>query len=116
VCRPLLKEGKSLDDFRKGESWHEPVLDEQGRLTPFCRHKKPPHNLYLRFLHLNTIGHPTYTTESGQILTLEQVQPFLPKRENAYGNQGLDKPLRFLVYSLDNIEEIHVNGQQLIFC
>ena len=39
VIRRLAKEGKSDSDFRKGSSFHQPILTEDGKLTPFAIHK-----------------------------------------------------------------------------
>lgn len=110
VLRRLAKEGKSPDDFKRGESWHEPVLHD-GKLTPFCRHKKTD-KLYLRFMYQGA-DEPTYfNRETGLQIPTDALAPFLPERE-AYGNQGLDDPLKFLVFGLDSILAINVAGESL---
>ncbi len=108
VLRRLEKEGKSEEDFRKGESWHTPVLTDDGKLTPFCSHNKTG-QLYLRCQRLATIGEAAYFTEGGVELTRADVCDFLPK-SSTYENQGLDKPLEFLVYGLEGIVEVVVAG------
>ncbi len=110
VLRRLEKEGKSPEDFERGESWHEAVTDSSGRLTPFCRHKQNG-DLYIRFMHNQTIGEPRYFAEDGHEITKEECQAWLPK-PSAYANQGLEKPLVFLTYKLASIEAVTLNGER----
>lgn len=107
VLRRLEAEGKSPEDFKRGESWHEPVLTEDGKLTPFCSHKKTG-ELYLR-VQLLQRGETKYFTQQGEELTEGDVEPWLPK-DNGYANQGLDKPLVFLTYKLTSVVELTVDG------
>jgi hypothetical protein len=109
VLRRLEKEGKSPDDFRKGDSWHEAITWPDGSLTPFCRHKENG-TIYLRACVQKRVGDVEYLTEGGEALTKEQVEPFLPAR-NDYANQGLDEPLVFATYKLDSVKEISVDGE-----
>lgn len=111
VLRRLEKEGKSPESFKKGESWHVPVLTEDGKLTPFCQHPNTG-ELYLRVC-VQGYGDTIYLSEAGERLTYADVEPWLPKREGAYGNQGLDAPLEFKVYKLSGIVEIGIDGQNL---
>jgi len=108
VIRQLQKEGKDASDFFAGESWHEPVIRADGTLTPFCKHKKNG-NLYLRFRSLS-VSEVKYVTDDGQEVAKEALDPFLyPASE--YKNQGTDEPIRFLVYGLDTIKELTVDGE-----
>lgn len=110
VLRRLDKEGKSPDDFRRGTSWHEPVI-LNGRLTPLCTSKNPANsNVYVRFMFVQRIGDPRYTDAKGCSLTYEQVKPFLPN-PSSYENQGLDKPLIFLTYDIANLLSVTVGGE-----
>ena len=111
VLRRLQKEGKSADDFRRGTSWHEPVMID-GRLTPLCQAKSEQNrNLYLRCMFLATVNGPDYHDNNGQPLTPEAVAPFLKPRSD-YSNQGLDAPLVFLTYSLAGILNLTAQGQE----
>lgn len=110
VVRRLAKEGKTDADFRRGESWHEPVVDDQGRLTPLCVNKKSDGKGYLRFMYRKTLGEPRYFGADGEELTQSQVEPYLRKSSN-YENQCLDKPLEIKVYALENLLSISVDGQ-----
>lgn len=112
VLRRLEKEGKSPEEFEKGESWHEVVLDSQGRLTPFCRHKQTG-ELYIRFMHQETLGETQYFSEKGDEISAEQAKMFLPK-PSGYLNQGLDQPLIFLTYKLDSIHAVMLDGERLV--
>ncbi len=108
VLRRLEKEGKSPEDFRKGDSWHVAVLTDDGKLTPFSVHPKTG-EFYIRFLHVATLQ-TIYVTEDGKELTADEVAPFLPKKSE-YKNQGLEDPLVFLTYKLAGIQEIVLEGE-----
>ena len=110
VLKRLEKEGKSADDFKKGESWHEPVIRADGTLTPLCRKKSDPRQCYLRFM-LNASNNVRYHTANGTKIETEDVTPYLGKRSD-YANQGLEKPLIFQVWNLDDITHMSLNGQK----
>ena len=110
VLRRLEKEGKSADDFKKGESWHEPVIRADGTLTPLCRKKSDPRQCYLRFM-LNASNNVRYHTANGTKIETEDITPYLAKRSD-YSNQGLEKPLIFQVWNLDDITHMSLNGQK----
>lgn len=112
VLRRLEKAGKSPDDYKKGESWHEPVLNAEGKLTPLCRHKTKGTE-YLRF-QLTKAETPTYLDQNDQEVPVEVLEPFMPEKR-AYSNQGLDEgeELKILTYSLDSIRRISVKGEDI---
>jgi len=110
VLRRLEKEGKTADDFKKGESWHEPVIRADGTLTPLCRKKSDPRQCYLRFM-LNASNNVRYHTADGRKIETEDVSPYLAKRSD-YANQGLDKPLIFQVWGIDDITHVTINKQR----
>ena len=108
VLAQLAKEGKDASCFFAGESWHEPVIRDDGTLTPFCRHKTNG-KMYLRFRSL-AVSEVRYVTDSGEEVAKEALEPFLTPASE-YKNQGTDKPIRFLTYGLDTIKELTVDGQ-----
>lgn len=108
VLRRLEKEGKDDSVFRKGESWHEPVLTADGKLTPFARHKQTG-DLYLRVVRLGTCGEPEYRTAAGEVVDVGLLEPFLDSKPG-YQNQGADDPVIFQTFRLDGIKEITVDG------
>jgi hypothetical protein len=108
VLRRLEKEGKSPEEYTRGESWHEAVTID-GRLTPFCKHKENG-EYYLRFMFISR-GKTAYFDQNNVEITEEEAAPFLPK-PSEYANQGLDNPLIFLTYKLDSITEITMNGER----
>ena len=110
VLLRLEKEGKSADDFKKGESWHVPIIRADGTLTPFCRSKKDPRKIYIRFM-LQNSNNVRYHTAIGRKIDTENVKPYLTKRSD-YANQGLDKPLKFQVWGIDDITYITINKQR----
>jgi len=110
VLRRLEKEGKTADDFKQGESWHNPIIRPDGTLTPFCSHKADPRKIYIRFM-LNASNNVRYHTANGKKIETENVKPFLAKRSD-YANQGLEKPLIFQVWGIDDVTHMTINKQR----
>jgi len=110
VLRRLEKEGKSPENFKKGKSWHEPVLRTDNTLTPFARHKKDPRRIYVRFMYLATVKSYYHTAQGSRIAT-DKITPFLPSK-NSYKNQGLEKPLIFNTWGIDDIIAITLDNQK----
>jgi hypothetical protein len=122
VERRLVKEGKDEDDWRRGESWHVPIVYVPNILTPVCVNKscvtaadgridlgllndKTP--WYLRFRKDKSESH--WELADGTRVDAEAVKPWLVKRGH-YKNQNLRKPLAFETIIPENLIEITVNG------
>ena len=110
VERQLVKEGKSLDEFRRGESWHVPVIRDDGTLTPFCQHKGNG-SRYLRFRLLNVID-SRFEMSDGTPVDESKVKEFLQTGNN-YANQGTDDPVKIITVALDNVESLTANGENI---
>jgi hypothetical protein len=111
VLRRLEKEGKSPDDFKRGTSWHEPILNNN-RLTPLCKHKDRD-EYYLR-LQLTTIGDPKYLDiKTNTEVDKQTISDFLSE-QSSYSNQGLDSPLKILTYSINSIDRISIKGEEIL--
>lgn len=108
VRRRLEREGKNPDDFTPAESWHQAVLDSKGRMTPFAMHKSEG-TLYVRCMHIATVGEPRFYDDAGKELDYAAVKPFLPEK-SSYANQGLDTPLVFLTLKLASVKEVTIDG------
>jgi hypothetical protein len=112
VLRRLEKEGKSPEDFRRGESWHEPIIIND-RLTPFCQHKQTG-EWYLRVMYRSHVGSSRYFTVdqngNNRELSYGEVEDYLPV-EKHYENQGLEIPLVFLTFKLSGIKKMAIAGQ-----
>ena len=108
VIRRLEKEGKSIEDFDRGESWHEAVTRSDGTLTPFLRNKKDPRQIYLRFMLLEVLG-VRYHNAAGDTISTDEVMKFMPPKSE-YKNQGLDAPLVFQAWSIDAIRSLTIDG------
>lgn len=108
VLRRLEKEGKDSSSFHKGESWHEAVCRPDGTLTPLCRHKETG-EYYLRFRCIQNVSEARYITAKGKRCNMRKLKPFL-RPASTYENQGCDDPIRILVYKLENILQITING------
>jgi hypothetical protein len=106
VLRRLKKEGKNPDDFERGESWHQPIMRADGTMTPLSQHKKKPDRLYVRCMMLNADSR--FVLPNGEEIDRADLETWLPARSE-YKNQGLDKPLIFTVYGVDNIVEATFN-------
>lgn len=109
VLRRLAAEGKDESEFHRGETWHKPVVDSLGRLTPLCRHASQDRTeLYLRFMLISNTRRK-YLDSVGREVDATLADQFIRQR-STYANQGLDKPLVFLVYSLSSIVELAYSG------
>lgn len=90
---------------QKGESWHVPILDDEGNQTTLCRHKDADDDddtaVYLRFMLLSK-GEAEYRRNAdGEIVAKDDVTPFLAASKGGNG---------FLTYSLASIAEIAIGG------
>jgi hypothetical protein len=104
-----IAKGEAPKEFKQGESWHELMLDENGHLTPFCKHKETG-VVYLRCMDIAT-DEVEYTVDGAKV-DAESIKPFLSKSD--YKNQGLDEPLVFLCYALSSIKRITFDGQTYV--
>lgn len=98
-----------------GESWHEPILDRNGAPTCFSRNKKNPNNgkMYIRFI-FRSKGDAEYLhLADGRNESSESVYPYLAP-QSTYENQNLEEgeEVRFVVYDIDNIAELSLNGER----
>lgn len=112
VERRLDAEGKDHSEFKRGTSWHHAVVDQDGKFTPFAQHPETG-EVYFRCQHINTIGEPQYLIDATTLVSPDAVAKFLPERRN-YENQGLDSPLKFLVFKLRNLRAISVGGEKYV--
>lgn len=110
IRKRLEAEGKNPDDFAFKASWHEPVI-ENNRITPISSHKETG-ELYLRMAVLNEIGEPRYFDVKGTEIPIQNIIKFLPE-PTKYPNQGLNTPLIFNTFKLNNIRSISINGQTI---
>lgn len=113
VLRRLKAEGKALDAFQSGSSWHLPVVVD-GRITPLCTGRKTgSRDFYLRVMCLSLVGDPVYHGADGRLLAAADVEPFL-RDPSDYSNQGLDRPLVFKTYRLDGIQSLTIQGRNYL--
>jgi hypothetical protein len=109
------------------ESWHRPVKDADGRLTPLACHKDDDSRLYWRTRFL-THTTPTlvdgdvcerlesvyYSIVDGSPIDREDLEPWLPRRSSSPvnvqfedGTTGTVEPsFIFLVYSVENLTHL----------
>jgi hypothetical protein len=111
VVARLEKEGKHFSSFFAGESWHTPVIREDGTLTPFAKHKTND-TLYLRFRVISVLD-VRYVDLAGNPIEKEAIIEWL-KPASEYKNQGTDDPIRFLVYKLSSIVALTLDGETQI--
>ena len=108
VLKQLEKEGKSADSFKQGESWHEPIIRADGTLTPFCRSKKDPRKIYLRFRLLNVCD-VRFHNAKGETLDADEVRKFIPEN-SSYSNQGTSETIKFMTWGIDEIKSLTIDG------
>lgn len=95
-------ERRTDEVYVPGETWHEPVLDSKGRLTPCSRDPKTD-KFYLRVQDPKTIK-SVYVAD-GVPVEFDVLKPYLPPLP-------AEKPVvPFRVYGLQGIEEIKADGQ-----
>ena len=117
-------EGDALTDeinsrFNRGTSWYEIVEDEQGRLTPFCKHKKTG-DIYFRCRTIDK-GDTSYIAtrniegtpySEGDTISFESLEPYFPKTK-PYKNQGTEKPIAATTLKLESVVAIAMDGEQV---
>lgn len=101
--------------FRKGTSWHRPIMAANGRPTPLSVNKKDGENddgaAYLRII-VSAEGDSEYLKyEDGATVATEEVKPFEQKKK-PYVNQGTKEPRQIRTYGLENIVEFTMNGER----
>src|SRR5260370_29612706 len=106
VRRRRGAEGKSLDCFLQGESWHTPLF-EDNRMTPMCRHNRTG-ALYLRTWAHEVLSE-RFFLDGGAEVPAHEVGPWL-REQSACSNQGLDDPLVFKTYALSAVQELTIEG------
>ncbi len=116
VERRLQKEGKDVEDHKKGVSWSHAVTREDGTLTPLSVHAADVNDdgsfqtlarTYLRFRQDSSTSH--YELPDGSLVEKSELQPWLPKSNN-YKNQGLDKPLQFQTIAFSSLVSLTIDG------
>lgn len=112
---PAELEAEIQARFRKGESWHRPIMAADGPTCLSVNKKDADDNgsAYVRFI-FKAKGEAEYLQYAdGATVEADKVNPYLAERSD-YGNQGLsdDNKVRFVVYAIENIVEIAINGER----
>lgn len=104
--------------FRKGESWHRPVFNEQGKATCIRVNKNDPNGdngePYVQFVY-KAMGTPEYIfNEDGRTEPTDNVKPFVVVKQNKYANQGLAEGDEVAVVcpALESIIELAIDGER----
>lgn len=111
VQKRLIKEGKDPNNFIPGQSWHTPIA-VNGTLTALSRHKDDEGSVYLRFMLLKELAPPKYINIQGNEIDQQSLAEYMYSRPGSYQNQGLDEPLVFLIFKLESITDIKINGKE----
>ena len=112
ISTRLAKEGKTIDEYKAGDTWHVPVDG-----TKNLRMHPATGELYV-WLFLIANGQPKaayYNAETGQQIDREALKEFLPV-EKAPTNQGLDEghEVQVRLFKLASIKKIKMDGKELI--
>ena len=96
----------------KGGVWFETIKTASGEDTTLCRNPKTG-EVYIRFVLLHK-GKAEYRTLDGSTVDAESVKPWLAQ-SSSYSNQGLaeGEEVIFLVYSMDSIRSISIDGERI---
>lgn len=105
------QDGPDAEKFVPGESWHT-LIQNNGRNTPLCAHKTTGVK-YLRIMHGKTLSEEYRNVATGEAIDKTALEPFLPKTKN-YARQGLDAPLKILVYKIDGIRSITMDKTDFV--
>jgi hypothetical protein len=104
--------------FRKGESWHRPVFNEEGKATCIRVNKNDPNGdngePYVQFVY-KAMGTPEYLVNAtGATEPTENVSPFVVKKTNKYANQGLadGDEVAVVCPALESIIELAIDGER----
>jgi hypothetical protein len=111
VENQLIRENKDLDDYKQGTSWYNVVTFQNGKLTPFAKHKENG-DLYLRCRHMSTTS-SKYFDDNGNEIAEESLKAYLPKKSKPT-NQGTDTAIRATTYKLGNIVAVRVDGNNYV--
>jgi len=114
VERQLVREGKDVSEFHKGESWHHAVIRNDGTFTPLCQHNKN-NSYYLRFVAGNTLESEYRWIANDAPLSdsdVAELKTFI--QTSTYANQGVDKAIRFQTRDLSSIKILTLEKQTYI--
>ena len=105
----LQKEGKSVDEYEAGETWHEAVPG-----TKNLRQHKNTKEIYVWLFCVanNTPTSAYYDMRHGIMLDKEELNPYLPK-ESTPSNQGLTEGNEVIprTYKLESIRKITIDKE-----
>jgi hypothetical protein len=93
----------TTDDRKSRGSWHEPILNENGKPTALSMYKGDPERLYVRFAWTRYMSTVYEDVRTGEPIDVEKLEPFFSKRP--------PNPSHFLAYGVEGIREVVVNGK-----
>lgn len=93
-------------DYVAGESWHVPVMKD-GKATCVHVNKNDNGKSYL-FYRLNKTFESVYTTESGEVVSYDDIKPFL------YASKPSEFKPKVNCLTIDNITNLNAMGKTLV--
>jgi len=102
--------------FRRGESWWQPIMAADGKVTPLAANKKTPEDAaYLTFVVRSEGGGELVGVEDGKAVDSELIADFMPEQRK-YENQGLSEEdkVRIRCYKIENVMQIMIGGERYI--
>lgn len=112
IERRLVKQGKDISEYERGETWHEPYGD--GSCPNLRQHKGTKEPYFYLFLTANTYPAVRYVdTVRGVEVDSKAIKPFLAA-SSAPKNQGLDEGTEVLVRTLklSSLISIKMDGEE----
>lgn len=89
--------------------WGERIIRADGTLTPLVQHKG---KYYIEMKIEKSLDH-TYQDSEGNTIENKLVDVWLPEKKDG-GRQEVERPVILRDYSLENIEQLTVNGETLV--
>lgn len=105
----LIKEGKDVTEYERGESWHIPYKDSK---TIRIKKSDPTEMYFMAFLIANTAPKSEYVNfATGDVIDREMLREYLPV-EKAPDNQGLSDGNEVLVrtFKMESIYSLSACG------
>jgi hypothetical protein len=98
-----------------GESWHTPIIDDDGEPTCLCVHKDSEDHdtaaAYVRFV-FRAKGEAEYVcNETATKVSSEALAPFLTP-PSQYSNQHVERKTIIVTYALASVVEVAMGGQR----
>ena len=95
-------------EYTSGESWHVPMLNDAGKATPVHVNKAKADGKFYLFYRLNKTNESEYFNEAGQVLSYDEVKPYL------YASKPSEFKPKVNCLTLNNVTVLKAMGMDLV--